>query len=118
MLLKLGSLARSDFLADLKISYETLVSDESGRNANGDMVLDILGEKDKVQIKTRPLQKEEMQTLLTAIAPYVLNITYMNPATQREKTIRCYTSTPTPAYKIYNGGQVLFDSLSINFIEL
>ena len=58
MLLKIGSLDCSDFLADLKISYETLVSDESGRNANGDMVLDILGEKDKVQIKTRPLQKD------------------------------------------------------------
>ena len=40
--LKINGTDVSDLVKSLKIGYETLVSDNSGRNANGDTVIDVI----------------------------------------------------------------------------
>ena len=46
----------SDLVKSLKVGYETLVSDDSGRNANGDTVIDIVNQKVKVYVTFRPMR--------------------------------------------------------------
>ena len=45
---KINNVDFSDLVSGLKVGYETLVSDKSGRNANGDTVIDIINTKRKL----------------------------------------------------------------------
>ena len=40
----------SDLISGLKVGYETLVSDKSGRNAAGDNVVDVINRKIKIYL--------------------------------------------------------------------
>ena len=45
MILSINGVDVSDLVQGMKIGYEVLVSDNSGRNAAGDTVLDIINRK-------------------------------------------------------------------------
>lgn len=108
----------SHLVKGLKIGYETLVADNSGRNANGDTVLDIVNRKVKLYVSFRPMNDSEMRTLLSSFANYVVNVTYRDSKTNGSKTIQCYTGTPEPEYYWILGNQVLYKAFDLNFIEM
>jgi hypothetical protein len=108
----------SHLVANLKVGYETLVSDDSGRNAKGDMVIDIVSRKRKVYVTFRPMNGAEMTSLLSAIGDYVINITYLNPKTNALVTIKTYTGTPEPDYYWTHTNEKMFRPMDLNFIEL
>lgn len=108
----------SHLVQGLKIGYETLVSEDSGRNANGDTVLDIINRKIKLYVTFRPMDGEEMITLLSSFASYVIPITFRDSKTNLHKTITCYTGTPEPEYYWIHGNQVLYKAFDLNFIEM
>lgn len=115
--LKLDGTDYSGKVAALKVGYETMVSDKSGRNARGNMTIDIISRKVKVYCTFRPMSAAEMQELLTALQAYVLQITFLDPETGEEVTKKCYISTPEPQY-VRGGSAPMFDKLEVNFIEL
>lgn len=102
----------------LKVGYETLVSEDSGRNAAGDTVIDIINRKVKLYVTYRPMDGSEMATLLSAISDYVVNVSYRDAATNTIKTIQCYCGTPEPEYYWIHGDSVLYKEFSFNFIEM
>lgn len=104
----------------LKIGYETLVSEDSGRNAAGYMVIDVKNRilKVKLYITFRPMDGSEMASLLSAISGYVVNVSYRDSKTNSLKTIECYHGTPEPEYYWTLGNNVLYREFSFNFIEL
>ena len=108
----------SHLVKGLKIGYETLVSEDSGRNANGDTVLDIVNRKIKVYATFRPMDGAEMKLLLSTFASYVINVTYRDSKTNETKTVRCYTGTPEPEYYWIHGNDVLYKQMNLNFVEL
>ena len=108
----------SKLVKGLKVGYETLVSEDSGRNANGDTVLDIINHKVKLYVTFRPMDGNDMSDLLSAIGPYVINVSYKDSKTNGTRTINCYTGTPEPEYYWIHGNQVLYKEFSFNFIEL
>lgn len=116
--LKIKSLDVSALVQSLRIGYETLVSEDSGRNANGDLVIDVINKKVKLYVTFRPMDGDDMSGLMSLISDYVFNITFRDSETNSEKTITCYTSTPEPEYYWIHDNQVLYKPLSINFIEL
>lgn len=105
-------------VANMKVGYETLVSDESGRNAKGKMVIDVVSRKRKVYVTFRPMNGAEMESLLSAIADYVMEVTYLNPKTNALVTITAYTGTPEPDYYWTLTNEKLFRPMDLNFIEL
>lgn len=113
---KIGNNDFSDLVAGLKVGYETLVSDNSGRNAAGDTVLDVINRKRKIYISLRHTTIAEMQRFLSAISNYQVTITYLDPQTNTLKTANTYTGTPEPDY--FNISKSLYKPMSINFIEL
>ena len=116
--LMIGSTDVSDLVNGLKIGYETLVSDNSGRNANGDTVIDVINKKVKLYVNFRPMESTDMARLLSAIDGYVVNVTYRDSKTNTNKTITCYCGTPEPDYYFIHENRVLYKEMSLNFIEL
>ena len=108
----------SHLVKGLKVGYETLVSEDSGRNAAGDTVLDIINRKVKLYVTFRPMDGSEMRSLLSAIGPYVVNVSFRDSRTNGMNTINCYHGTPEPDYYWILGDQVLYKEFGFNFIEL
>lgn len=107
----------SNIVSGLKIGYETIVSDESGRNANGDTVMEIVNRKIKVYVELRHTTRKEMTAFLSSLANYKVDVTFLNPKTNALKTIRAYTGTPEPEYYTLSD-KTLYKPMSLNFIEL
>lgn len=108
----------SQLVSGLKVGYETLVSDKSGRNAAGDTVIDIVNRKIKVYVTLRHTTDTEMDSFLDAIRDYVVTVKFLNPETKALSTITTYTGTPEPEYYTIQSGTVIFKPMNINFIEL
>ena len=108
----------SHLVKGLKVGYETLVSEDSGRNANGDTVLDIVNRKVKLYVSFRPMYDNEMKMLLNTFADYVVNVSYRDVKSNTIKTITVYTGTPEPAYYWILEDQILYKAFDLNFIEL
>lgn len=108
----------SDLVKSLKVGYETLVSEDSGRNANGDTVIDVINKKVKLQVVFRPMLDTEMAKLLATFENYVIDVTYRDSKTNSNKTITCYTGTPEPDYYFIHDNRVLYKEMSLNFIQL
>jgi hypothetical protein len=118
MYFKINDVDYSGLVSGLKVGYETLVSDNSGRNANGDTVIDVVNTKRKVYITFRHTTNTEMQELLGAISDYVVNISFLNPQTKAISTMQAYTGTPEPEYYTIQNELVIYKPMNINFIEL
>ena len=116
--LKINNTDISKLVSGLKIGYETLVSDDSGRNANGDTVLDVINRKVKLYVSFKPMDDIDMKNFLTLIKDYVVNVSYRDSQTNSMKTIRCYTGTPEPDYYWILNDRVLYKAFDLNFIEL
>ena len=117
MYFKLNGMDFSGYVSGLKIGYETLVSDNSGRNANGDTVIDIINNKCKLYVTFRHTTNSEMQRILETINNYVVEVSFLNPKTQELATITAYTSTPEPEYLTISN-KTVFKPMNLNFIEL
>lgn len=108
----------SHLVRHLRVGYETLVAEDSGRNANGDTVLDIVNRKVKLYVTFRPMDSSDMATLLSTFSNYVIPVTYRDSKTNSNKTITCYTGTPEPDYYWILKDQVLYKAMELNFIEM
>lgn len=116
--LMINNIDVSDLVKGMKIGYETLVADNSGRNANGDTVLDVINKKAKVYVVFRPMNQAEMAKLLSAFEDYVIPVTFRDSKTNATKTITCYTGTPEPEYFWILDDNVYYKEMSLNFIEM
>lgn len=117
MYFKINGIDFSGLVSGLKVGYETLVSDKSGRNAAGDTVIDVINKKVKLYITFRHSTNMEMAALLAAIADYVVSVQFLDPKTNTLKTIQAYTGTPEPEYYTISD-KTIYKPMSLNFIEL
>jgi hypothetical protein len=116
MILSINGTDVSHLVAGLKVGYETLVSEDSGRNAAGDTVIDVINRKIKLYVSFRPMFTSDMVELLGSISDYVVNASFLDPKTNTIKTITCYTGTPEPEY--YSVSMQIYKAFDLNFIEL
>lgn len=115
--LKVNNTDFSYLVSGLKIGYETLVSDNSGRNAAGNTVIDVINRKIKVYVTLRHTTNAEMKSFLASIKDYVVNVTFLDPETNALKTVKAYTGTPEPEYYTISD-KTIYKPMSLNFIEL
>ncbi len=116
--LKINNIDFSHITSGLKVGYETLVSDNSGRNAAGDTVIDVINKKIKIYANFRYMSEEEMEAFLASIESYVVTVSFLDPKTDTIKSITAYTGTPEPEYYTIQTNKKLFKPMSLNFIEL
>lgn len=108
----------SSVVSGLKIGFETLVSESSGRNAAGNTVIDVINRKVKIYATLRHTTEAEMNKFLQAIKDYIVDVTFLNPETKGLDTITAYTGTPEPEYYTIQPGNTIYKPMSLNFIEL
>jgi hypothetical protein len=116
--LKINGIDFSGIVSGLKVGYETLVSDNSGRNAAGNTVVDVVNRKIKVYVTLRHTTDSEMQSFLNAVGGYVVETSFLNPETKELKTISAYIGTPEPEYYTIQNNRIIYKPMSLNFIEL
>lgn len=117
MYFKINEQDFSHLVSGLKVGFETLVSDKSGRNAAGNTVVDVINRKVKLYVTLRHTTNDEMTSFLAAIKDYVVNATFLNPQTNTLTTINAYTGTPEPEYYTISN-KTIYKPMSLNFIEL
>lgn len=108
----------SHLVSAMKVGFEVLVSNDSGRNANGDTVIDIINRKRKVYITLRHTTDDEMESFLSAVEGFVVSIQYRDPKTNELSSLSAYIGTPEPDYYTIQAGKVIYKPLALNFIEL
>lgn len=118
MYFKINNVDYSHLVSGLKVGFETLVSDNSGRNAAGNTVIDIINRKIKVYVTTKYMTEEEMRSFLNSFSAYVVNVTFLNPKTNQLTTISAYTGTPEPDYYTIQDDKIIYKPMNINFIQL
>ena len=92
------------------------VSKSADRNAAGDILIDRVAVKRKLECEWPALDNSSMSALLSAVTDVFFTVTYPDPLTGADKTITCYVGDRTaPMYK-YNGTP-LWEGLRMNFIE-
>ena len=107
----------SYIVSGLKVGYEVLVSEESGRNANGDTVIDIVNRKRKVYVTLRHTTESEMRAFLNALEAYTVTVQYLDAKTNTLKSMNAYIGTPEPEYYTISD-RTIYKPMSLNFIEL
>lgn len=117
-ILKIGDVDFSHLINTYKVGYNVLLSDKSGRNAKGNTTIDIINRKTKIECGFIPMNSDELKSLLAAIEPYAVDVTYLDSKTNTEKTMKAYCSTAEPEYYRTIDGNILTKPMNINFIEL
>jgi hypothetical protein len=107
----------SYLVSGMKVGYEVLVSDESGRNANGDTVIDIVNRKRKLYVTLRHTTSDEMKKFLTVVNNFTVSVTYLDPKNGSRVSFASYTGTPEPEYYTISD-KTIYKPMSLNFIEL
>lgn len=115
---KIGSTDFSDFVSALKCNYETLLSSDSGRNAAGDNVIDIVNRKWKLEVSFIPMTDTQMQAFMSAISDFVVSVQFLNPITKSLSTITAYTGTPALDYYRIKTDETIFKPFSLSFIQM
>lgn len=102
-----------------QVGYQTIDADSSGRNANGEMVRDIIAQKVKLEIEWGPLDDSTASSLLKAIKGEFFTVDYPDAETGGQITKTFYSgdrSLPTYSWND-KFTKIKWESFSANFIE-
>lgn len=125
-ILKLGATSSTTVAvkapATLQVALQDIDSDDAGRNQKGTMVRDrVVGganAKRKVSCTWKGLTSNETSQLLQAMSAVAFYVTYPDPYTGSNRTMKAYVGDRTlPIYKKNADGTYLWESLTANFVE-
>lgn len=116
MIFRVNGFDVSPMISGFKVGFEVLVSESSGRNANGDTVLDVINRKRKAYVTLRHTTEAEMASFLAAVEPFIVTVDYYDSKTRSMKSFQAYIGTPEPEW--YNKSLGLYKPMNLNFIEL
>lgn len=98
------------------------VSKNSGReisNANGDMILNVINDKYRLDLVTRPMTADEVVDFYSEIKKQpTMTVQFLDPFTNTMVTKICYRGDRTVKWQQPYGGQLLFASITQALIEL
>ena len=83
-------------------------------------MVDIVNRKTKLTVSFLPMYAARMQEFLTAIDPYVVNITYWDAKADALKTMEIYTGTPeiTAVRLSATQSRRRYNAFSLPFVEM
>ena len=104
---------------ELTVGLQTIDADSSGRNANGEMVRDVIAEKVKLTVKWGPLNSVNMANILRNINGTFFPIRYFDPKEGGLVTKTFYSGDRSAAVYSWNEKfqKLMWQNLSVDFIE-
>ncbi len=101
------------------VSRNDLSSENSGRNAQGDMLKDRIATKVKMELEWGGLTYSQAASILTAISSIYFNVTYPDPKTGSDRTMECYAGDPqlTVDFLDPHTGKPYYRDMKVSLIE-
>ena len=101
------------------ISQHTIDADSTGRNANGEMIRDVVAQKTKLSCVWGPMTIIELQTILNLIQSPFFQITYIDSeiGIMTTKTFYCGDRDATSYSWHPNFRNIIWKDTRVNFIE-
>ena len=93
------------------------VSKTADRNAQGDILIDRVAVKRKLEMEWGALSNSAISAILSAVTSVFFTVTYPDPQTGSSKTITCYVGDRTAPMLKYTSGTPYWEGLRMNFIE-
>lgn len=93
------------------------IDGESNRNAKGELIRDRIAVKRKLNMNWKALSPADMKTLLNAVSGVFFTVEYPDPMTGGLNSITAYVGDRSaPMYRNIDGN-ILWEGLSMNFIQ-
>ena len=90
---------------------------DAGRTMDGVMQRNRVATKVRLDITCRPLTRAEASTVLTAIMPQFVSVTYTDPQLGTDTTKTMYSNNNPATYLIKKGNSELWDGITFPLIE-
>lgn len=114
---KIGSKDFSKYVNKLAVETETNYTSQT--NAAGDTVVDYVNEKRTIEVGLIPLTAAEMLAVKTAIKPFNVSISFLNPDTNTlEENVNCIIPQNGVEYYTIQSNKTLFQEAELTFTEL
>lgn len=103
---------------DYKVDFEPIV--DAQRNANGDMILEYIAEKRRLNLQWKRLNGEYYQKILQSRkgANITGSLSFFDPSEGMVVEMKAYASPVTAPLIRYEDGLQMWENVSVNFIEL
>lgn len=87
------------------------------RNARGDMIIERITTKRKIELSWRYLSKEDLSKLFTAVSPVFFQVEYIDPQTNSVKTGTFYAGDRNAGALDFIGGNIRYKDIKFSVIE-
>ncbi len=87
------------------------------RNSAGTMVIDRIATKRKLEMSWKYLTKENLSTLLKAVAPVFFVVEYLDPEDNLTKIGTFYAGDRKAGALDYRNGNIRYKDISVNLVE-
>lgn len=89
----------------------------SERNANGMMIMEIIAQKQKLELSWKIISAEKLSSVLNLIDSTFFQVEYPNPKTNKTTTKTMYCGDRTVGVMSYIDGEIKYKDFKVNFIE-
>lgn len=88
------------------------------RNAKGNMIIERINTKKKLEIKYAYITAADLQTVMNAVSPTYFSVTYLEPQAGDFRTSSFYAGDRTVGYIDYINGIPRYKDFGVSLIEL
>lgn len=88
------------------------------RNAAGDLMIERIATKRKVELGWAYLSKDDVKTLFAAVSATTFTLEYIDPQTDTTITGTFYAGDRTAAALDYIGSVIRYKDVKVNFVEV
>lgn len=114
---KIGEKDYSNIVNALKVNKSANYNAQT--NAAGDTVVDFINHKREIEVGIIPLNDTDMALLQADLDAFNVSISYRNPQTNIvEENINCIIPDTEIEYYTIQVGKVLYNGMTLTFIEL
>ncbi|ATP40695.1 hypothetical protein CSE16_11905 [Solibacillus sp. R5-41] len=87
------------------------------RNARGDMIIERIATKRKIELGWKYLSKSDLQTVMNAVSPVFFSVSYIDPLTSSQKTGTFYSGDRNVGALDYINGDIRWKDIKFSVIE-
>lgn len=115
-LLKIDGWTVDPLPSELNGEWQPVV--DAGRNANGDVIGDLINTKRKLELKWAVMTPAQMVTLQSYTSNFFASVTWIDTETNALSTITCYVSPLTwSTFKYIDGAITYYNDVRLALIE-
>lgn len=90
---------------------------QAGRNAKGNLLIERIATKRKIEMAWNYLDKDVLSQLLKLVSPVFFQVTYIDPQENSVKTGTFYVGDRNMGALDYKQGKIRYKDIKMNFIE-